>query len=155
VAATYGCDPIGALVARVRQARRCRAHRADGQLCSAFAILGGTVCVAHGGGSHRVRRAANLRLLVASIDYELAHDQRRLAKRRLDWFVDRVMFAAAALDAVPLAVAQEYRQHGWILLPLGVDWPVGLRLDDEPTMDRLPRDRRFSRRRLHAQETAP
>ena len=47
-------------MARVRrQARRCSARRSsDGQPCRAFAIIGGTVCSAHGGSAPAVRWAA-------------------------------------------------------------------------------------------------
>jgi hypothetical protein len=43
---------------RIRWAQRCTAHRSNGQPCSAFAVTGGLVCVAHGGRAPQVRAAA-------------------------------------------------------------------------------------------------
>lgn len=49
---------------RVRQARRCRAHRRkDGRPCKCYAIDGGHVCRAHGGAAGQVKRKAAERLL--------------------------------------------------------------------------------------------
>jgi HEAT repeat protein len=42
--------------------RRCRAHRSNGEACSAYAIHGGTVCVVHGGAAPQVKRSAQERL---------------------------------------------------------------------------------------------
>jgi hypothetical protein len=52
-------------VARVRQARKCHAHRKNGEPCKAYAIIGGRVCRAHGGAAPQVRAAARERLLMA------------------------------------------------------------------------------------------
>jgi hypothetical protein len=41
-----------------RQALRCSGHRSDGRPCRAFAINGGTVCVAHGGRAPQVQAKA-------------------------------------------------------------------------------------------------
>lgn len=48
-------------MARVRQARRCRATRTDSAPCRAWAIVGGYVCRAHGAAAPQVRMAARLR----------------------------------------------------------------------------------------------
>jgi hypothetical protein len=45
-------------MARKRQALRCAARNRRGLPCGNFSILGGTVCVKHGGGSPQARRAA-------------------------------------------------------------------------------------------------
>ena len=53
-------------MARVRQARRCRAHRRDGQPCRCYAIVGGWTCRAHGGTLPRVRQKARERAFEAA-----------------------------------------------------------------------------------------
>jgi hypothetical protein len=53
-------------MARVRQARRCRAHRRDGQPCKCYAIIGGWTCRAHGGTLPRVKQKARERALEAA-----------------------------------------------------------------------------------------
>jgi hypothetical protein len=54
-------------MARVRQARKCRAHRRDGQPCRCYAIVGGFVCRVHGGTLPRVKQKARERVLEADI----------------------------------------------------------------------------------------
>jgi hypothetical protein len=54
-------------MARVRQARPCRARRRDGQPCRCYAINGGFVCRAHGGTLPRVKRKARERLLEVDV----------------------------------------------------------------------------------------
>lgn len=57
-------------MARVRWAQLCRRRRTNGTRCAAFAIAGGFVCTAHGGRAPHVRRAANMRLFLASVRRE-------------------------------------------------------------------------------------
>lgn len=47
------------------ESRRCQGHLTDGsgRRCKRAAILGGTVCVKHGGGAPQVRAKANERIL--------------------------------------------------------------------------------------------
>ncbi len=52
-------------MARVRQARKCHAHRKDGQPCRNYAIVGGRVCRSHGGAAPQVRRKADERVIMA------------------------------------------------------------------------------------------
>jgi hypothetical protein len=59
-------------MAKIRQARKCRAHRKDGQPCRNYAIVGGVVCVKHGGAAGQVRRKARERRLEADIYRTLA-----------------------------------------------------------------------------------
>jgi hypothetical protein len=47
-------------------ARRCTAHRKNGEQCRKWAILGGTVCATHGGAAKHVRNAARARLANAA-----------------------------------------------------------------------------------------
>ena len=64
---THGTAPgtVGT-VAKVRQARRCRAHRKDGQPCRCFAVIGAPVCRVHGGAAGQVKRKARERQLEAA-----------------------------------------------------------------------------------------
>jgi len=52
-------------MARIRQARLCRAHRKDGQPCRCYAVNGAAVCRVHGGAAGQVLRKARERLLEA------------------------------------------------------------------------------------------
>jgi hypothetical protein len=53
-------------MAKIRQARRCRAHRkSDGQPCGNYAVTGAAVCRMHGGAAGQVRRKARERLAEA------------------------------------------------------------------------------------------
>ena len=54
-----------------RQAIRCKAHRTDGQPCTAYAVNGATVCAIHGGRSPQVKAAAERRLLEERAQREL------------------------------------------------------------------------------------
>jgi hypothetical protein len=53
-------------MARTRQARRCLAHKPDGNPCGAYAIAGSTVCLAHGARPKHVRAKAAVRAELAN-----------------------------------------------------------------------------------------
>jgi hypothetical protein len=83
---------------RPGRAVRCRARaKSTGQPCGCYAIVGASVCRVHGGGSQRVRRAANLRLLqewaVRSSEAQTAAHRRRLVA----WHADRIIATAEVL----------------------------------------------------------
>lgn len=59
-------------MAKIRQARRCRAHRKDGQPCRCYAVTGAFVCRMHGGAVGQVKRKARERVLEADIARTLA-----------------------------------------------------------------------------------
>ena len=93
-------------MSRVRQARRCRAHRSDGQPCRAWAISGGFVCRAHGGATTAARMAAERRLDHASVWRAFRAAQQRLADDTAAWQADRILTAASRLG-VPAAEVTE------------------------------------------------
>jgi hypothetical protein len=53
-------------MARVRQARKCRARRKDGRPCGSYAVKGAYVCRMHGGAAGQVRRKAHERVIEAA-----------------------------------------------------------------------------------------
>jgi len=77
------------------QARRCKAHRKNGDQCKRPALAGTTVCRSHGGASGHVQRAARARL-------ENAAD--RMAKELLGIATDPNMSAQVKLKAINSAL---------------------------------------------------
>jgi hypothetical protein len=59
-------------MAKIRQARRCRAHRKDGQPCGNYAVIGTYVCRKHGAAAGQVKRKARERQLEADLYRTLA-----------------------------------------------------------------------------------
>jgi hypothetical protein len=89
-------------LARIRQARRCHAHRKDGQPCGCYAINGGRVCRIHGGAARQVRAKADERLLMAAayramVTFMNSPSEREHAEMREQAFRGRV--AARILEA--------------------------------------------------------
>ena len=68
-------------MARTRQARRCRAHRKDGQPCGCYAVTGTYVCRMHSGTAPQVLRKARERALEAAAWRALAAWSRSPAGR--------------------------------------------------------------------------
>lgn len=97
-------------MARVRWARKCAAHKKNGDPCGNYAITGGRVCRMHGGAAPQVRRAADMRLLEASAYRALAASTQRWQRDRMAWAVDR---ALAASDVLGIAVEQLVRSDIW------------------------------------------
>lgn len=100
----------GGLMARVRWARKCAAHKKNGDPCGNYAITGGRVCRMHGGAAPQVRRAAEMRLLEASAYRALAVTMDRLKRDRLDWAASRIL---ATSDVLDIEVAQVTRSDIW------------------------------------------
>ena len=84
-------------MARKRQARRCRAHRSNGEPCGNYAIRGGYVCVAHGGSAWHVRDKANRRLLLASVYRQMRADDEMHKRDVVRWRVDQILTTASLL----------------------------------------------------------
>jgi len=91
-------------VARVRQARRCHAHRSDGKPCRAWAITGGYVCMAHGGAAPQVRQEAAIRRFEEPIRkaFDLAYA--RWLEECREWQVQRIVTTSMLLDIPPAEV---------------------------------------------------
>ena len=77
-------------MARIRQGRRCRARRTNGQPCKAWAIVGGYVCRAHGGAAPHVRQAAERRAAEAQINRAAAAALERYGRHWREWQAKRV-----------------------------------------------------------------
>lgn len=88
-------------MARVRQVRRCRARRTDGEPCKAYAITGGYVCRAHGGAARQVRHEARIRWVEARL--RLAYDRayHRWRREAEDWQIRRILTVADWLGISP------------------------------------------------------
>jgi hypothetical protein len=124
-------------VARMRQARRCRAHRGDGQPCRAWAMMGGFVCRAHGGSASRVRYAAHCRLTEANCLREFEVTYARLLRELAAWHWERVTVTAQLLGIRPADVRPSDIGvcRGWFGVPAGPE-----------TAPRIRHDRRFGPR---------
>jgi hypothetical protein len=84
-------------MARVRQARRCRAHRKNGEPCKAFAIVGGYVCRMHGGGSPRARYRALYRATEAACVREFEAAKVRWREDMVRWQARRLVVTSQLL----------------------------------------------------------
>lgn len=124
-------------MARRRQARRCRARRTNGEPCKAWAIVGGSVCRAHGGSAPQVRRRAAVRQFEASAytAFEVAYA--RWQREVQEWHVGRVMAAADHFGIAPETVTQGDLLAGYML---GV-------VPSETTKPRIRVDRRYGPRK--------
>jgi hypothetical protein len=118
-------------MARVRQGRRCTAHRGDGQPCRAWAIVGGFVCRAHGGSAPQVRLEARIRALEASIlpGFNLAYD--RWQRERAEWWARRIAVTAEQLGMPPGEVQPTDIAfcRAWYGRPEGLDAEPKMRWD--------------------------
>lgn len=130
----WRCD-----VAKIRQARRCHAHRTNGAPCRAYAIVGGYVCMAHGGASQRARRAAERRLCIAIVDRAIWGARARRLRELAAWQAARVR-KTARLMGIP---AEQVTTASIIVCNLYHGVPP---LADEAPPLRL--DRRYGRRLL-------
>lgn len=89
-------------MARMRQARRCKARRSNGQPCRAWAISGGYVCSAHGGRARHVRHAARVREAERTLHRAFDPAYERWRREAEDWQVRRFL---AAADILGVSVA--------------------------------------------------
>jgi hypothetical protein len=104
-------------MARVRQARKCRAHRRDGQPCGSYAIEGGYVCRMHGGASPRALYAAYCRDFEADFRRKFDREYARWQKELATWQARRILITAELLsmppdEVHPLHVGFCSRWHG-------------------------------------------
>jgi hypothetical protein len=118
-------------VARIRQARRCRARRTNGQPCKAWAIVGGYVCRAHGGAAPHVRQAAERRALEAQINRAAAAALERYGRHWREWQAKRlattsIMLGIPVRDVQPLDIGYCTATHG---TPAGPETAPRVRLD--------------------------
>jgi hypothetical protein len=119
----------GDRVTRIRQARRCHAHRSDGKPCRAWAITGGYVCMAHGGAAPQARQ--EVRRFGESVQkaFDLAYA--RWLKECREWQVQRIVTTSMLLDIPPAEVTAVdmilcRMEHG---VPGGEDTQPKIRVD--------------------------
>jgi hypothetical protein len=105
-----------------RQALRCKATNSAGDPCEAYSILGGEVCVAHGGAAPQVRQAAKRRLAekralrqLGDVEVDEIRDPIRAMKQTVAEVVALKDHLASMLDATPMtgATSETWR---WIML---------------------------------------
>lgn len=123
-------------MARKRQARRCTARRSDGKPCRGWAVLGCTVCSAHGGNAPRVRANGLLRYWQAKTTAAFDQAWERHRRELLDWQVRRFIAAACILGVEVEDV------HPGDLLFLAIEGQI----PGEDTMPRIRVDRRYGPR---------
>lgn len=109
-------------VARIRQARRCRARRTNGQACKAWAIVGGYVCRAHGGAAPHVHQAAERRALEAQINRAAAAALERYGRHWREWQAKRlattsIMLGIPVRDVQPLDIGYCTATYGTLAGP--------------------------------------
>jgi hypothetical protein len=111
-------------MAKIRQARRCRARSSrTGAPCRAWAVTGGTVCRAHGGGSPAVRAAAAQRREIELVEKAML----RAERQREDWILERL---AQELGTSPSALTvDDVRRYMAQGRPAWLDECPPLRLD--------------------------
>jgi len=100
---------------RMQSETLCTARRKSGQPCRNYALRGGTVCRMHGGAAPQVRRAAAVRILMAS-DLAAA----RLVAMMQDKSLPAVVQLAAARDLLDRAgltskqeIAVDFQMSKW------------------------------------------
>jgi hypothetical protein len=119
-------------MAKIRQARRCRARSSrTGRPCKAFAIIGGDVCRAHGGSIRRVRVAAAQRREREWVQRAMLAAERRHAAEVQAWLTARIEEAAELLGQPAEATTlDDVRRCGELYgRPDPHDEPPQLRLD--------------------------
>lgn len=95
-------------MAKVRQARRCRARsKRTGEPCRAYAVLGATVCRMHGGAITRVRVAAAQRREREAIERAMHRLEERHAQQMEAWLAERIEVAADLLRMEPEKISPE------------------------------------------------
>jgi hypothetical protein len=123
-------------MARVRQARRCHAHRKNGEPCKAYAIIGGYVCRMHGGASPRALYRALYRATEARIWREFEVEYARWQREWAAWQAKRIAVTSELLGIPPEKVQ-----------PVDIGCCRGLygRPDGPETEPKMRIDRRFAR----------
>lgn len=119
-------------MAKVRQARRCRARsKRTGLPCRAYAVVGGSVCRMHGGAITRVRLAAAQRRERELIERAMWRAEQRHAGEVEAWIARRREIASELLGKPAENVTPEDVRHCSVVYgrPDPFDQPPRLRVD--------------------------
>ncbi len=99
-------------MARIRPAKPCTARRTNGEPCKNYAMLGTTVCHAHGGKAPQTRQAARRRLEEVAVWQALAKvmTARDRRARALAPWVDDIRTARYLAGIQPAWTSSELRR---------------------------------------------
>lgn len=125
-------------MARRRQARKCSAHRRNGEPCKAWAMTAQGVCRTHGGSAPRARYAAYVRQTEADIRRQFDAEYGRWLREWRAWQARRMAVTSVLLD-IPVKDVEPFA--------IGICRGLYGQPEGPETEPKMRRDRRFGPRK--------